>query len=110
MPEDTKTVVTERPAMVTEKQLNSVTVISMPPWKIVLVRCCRVYLQSLVGFLLATGTGLTSAVGLTMPVQDFGQLLLTCASLAVAPAAISLIQNLIELLAKLDATNPELRA
>jgi hypothetical protein len=45
-----------------------------------------------------------------MPVQDFGQLLLTCASLAVAPAAISLIQNLIELLAKLDATNPELRA
>lgn len=110
MPEDTKTVVTERPAMVTEKQLNSVTVISMPPWKIALVRCARVYLQSLVGFLLAAGTGLTAAVGLTMPVGDFGKLLVTCASLAIAPAAISLIQNVIELLAKLDATNPTLRA
>jgi hypothetical protein len=110
MADETKTVVTERAEMTTDKELNSVTVVSMPPWKIALVRCCRVYLQSLVGFLLATGTGATAAAGLTMPVTDFYHILVVSASMAVAPATISLIQNIIELLAKLDATNPTLRA
>lgn len=110
MPDETKTVVTERPEMTTDRQLNSVTVVSMPPWKIVLVRTTRVYLMTLVGLLTVTGTPFGSAVGLTLSAPDFFGWLLTCASVSVGPAVISLIQNAIELLAKLDATNPGLRA
>jgi len=110
MPDETKTVVTARADMVTDKQQADVTVVTMPGWQIALVRGCRVYLQSLVGFLLAAGSGATAAAGLTMPVHDFYHLLTLSASMAVYPAAISLIQNVIELLAKLDATNPTLRA
>lgn len=110
MADETKTVVTARTEMTTDKELASVTVVTMPGWQIALVRCCRVYLQSLVGFLLATGSGLTAAAGVTMPATDFYHVLVISASMAVAPATISLIQNVIELLAKLDATNPTLRA
>ena len=107
---DTATVVTARLGMLTDTQLRSVTIIPMSPWTIALVRGCRVYLQSLVGFLLATRSGLSAAAGLTMPAQDFAQQLLMCASLAVAPATVSLIQNVLELLAKMDSTNPTWRA
>ena len=110
MPEETKTLVTERPQMTTEKQLNSVTIVALAPWKIAGIRALRVYLQTLVGLLLATGTGAAAAVGVTMSAGDFGHDLLVCASISIAPAAISLLQNIIELLAKLDATNPGLRA
>jgi len=110
MADETKTVVTERPEMTTDKELNSVTVISMPPWKIAGVRALRVYIQTLVGLLIATGTGAAAAVGVTMSAGDFAHTLLVCGSIAVAPAAISLLQNIAELLAKLDATNPGLRA
>lgn len=110
MADETKTVVTARADVTTDKQQAAVVVVTMPGWQIALVRCCRVYLQSLVGFLVATGTGATAAAGLTMPMTDFYHVLATSASMAVAPAAISLIQNVIELLAKLDATNPTLRA
>lgn len=110
MPDETKTVVTARADMVTDTQQASVTVVAMPGWQIALVRCCRVYLQSLVGFLLAGVSGLADAAGVTIPAEDFAHKLVIAGSLAVAPAAISLIQNIIELLAKLDATNPTLRA
>jgi len=110
MADETKTVVTERAAMTTDKQLNSVTVVSMPPWKIVLVRATRVYLMTLVGLLTVTGTPLGASVGLSLAAPDFFSWLVTCASVSVAPAVISLIQNAAELLAKLDATNPTLRA
>jgi len=114
MAEDTKTVVTERAEMNTDKELASVTVVALPPWKIILIRACRVYLQSLVGFLAATSIGVAgsvgAAVGTPIPLMDFWHTLLFSLSLATAPAVISLIQNTLELLAKLDATNPTWRA
>ncbi len=88
---------------------SDVIVVTMPAWERVAVRTGRVYLQSLVGFLIAGGTGAAAAVGVNLPVGDFGKLMLASASLAVAPAVISLIQNTIELLGKLDTSNPQLR-
>jgi len=114
MSEETKTVITARADMNTDKQMATVVVVPMPAWKIALVRCVRVYIQSLLGFLTATGTGLTAAVGAALgtpiPAMDFFHMLVFCASLAIAPATVSLLQNILELLAKIDATNPTLRA
>lgn len=104
-----KTVVTERADVSTKKELNDVTVVSMPWWKIVGVRALRVYLQGLVGFLTANATGATTAVT-GIPVGDFGQQIVTAASLAVAPAVFSLLTNAIELLARLDQRAPQFRA
>lgn len=103
-----KTVIADRAADSAAK-VDRTILVALAPWKIAGIRALRVYLQSLVGFLLAGGSGAAGAVGITMPVGDFGALLVSCASLAVAPAAISLIQNVIELLAKIDQTNPTLR-
>jgi hypothetical protein len=110
MAEETKTLVTERSEMVTERQLNSVTVVSMPPWKIVLVRAIRVYLQTLVGLLGALSSGAAATVGVTLTAGGFYHLFVACASIAVAPAVMSILLNSAELLAKLDASNPALRA
>lgn len=87
-----------------------VEVVAMPMWKLALVRGIRTYLQSLVGFILAGGTGAAQAVGVNLPVGDFWKLLIACGSLAVAPAVISLLQNAVEILSKLDSTNPGVRA
>ncbi len=81
-----------------------ITVIS--PLRIVVVRALRVFLQTLVGLLTAGATGLAPNA---LPAGNFGHLLMTCASLAVAPAAICVIQNTIELLARLDESAPQLR-
>jgi hypothetical protein len=110
MSDETKTVVTERPEMATPKQLNSVTVISLSPLKIVLIRATRCYLQTFIGLLVASSSGVASALGVTLSAGDFIHHVLICASIAVAPAFISLCQNALELLTKLDATNPALRA
>lgn len=74
---------------------------------IIIVRGVRTFLQVLVGLLTAGATGLGSGV---LPVGDFTMLLKVSASLAIAPAVVSIIQNTIELLAKLDQTAPTLRA
>lgn len=113
--DDLKTVITKReesavPAAEANNALGGVTVIQMPAWQIALVRTARVYLQTLVGVLIAGGTGLAGAVGVQMPAGDFSRMLISAASLAVAPAAVTFIQNVIELLAKLDTLKPTLRA
>ncbi len=74
------------------------------------VRVLRTYLQSLLGFVLAVGSGAAGGVGIHIPVGDFTDLLVKAAGLAVAPAAVSMIQNAIEILTKLDMTNPQARA
>jgi len=74
------------------------------------IRALRTFLQSLVGFILAVGTGAAGAVGINVPAGDFVALVMSSASLAVAPAAISLIQNAIEILTKLDSSTPQMRA
>lgn len=87
---------------------SAVTVQTMPWYKMIAIRASRVYLQSLVGFLLAGSTGLAEAAG--VPLGQFGNLLGTAATMAVAPAVLSLLMNAIEFLTKLDMTNPGLRA
>ena len=74
------------------------------------VRVLRTYLQSLVGFVLAVSTGAAAGVGINIQVGDFGDVMLKSAGLAVAPAVMSLLQNAIEILSKLDQTNPQARA
>ena len=74
------------------------------------VRVLRTYLQSLVCFVLAVGSGAAAGAGIHVAVGDFGDLMLKSAGLAVAPAVMSLLQNSIEILSKLDQTNPQARA
>jgi hypothetical protein len=87
---------------------TEVTVTTMPWWQMVAVRAARVYLQALVGFLVVGGTGLGEAAGI--PLEQFGGNLKVAATLAVAPSVVSLLQNLLEFLTKLDITNPGIRA
>ena len=87
---------------------NDVTVTTRPWYQLVGIRVMRVYLQSLLGFLLATGSGLAEAAGI--PLNQFGNAFVVAATLAVAPTVVSLLQNTLEFLTKLDMTNPGLRA
>src|SRR4029079_14548158 len=105
--EPDKVVMTERAG---EKPPTHAEIIVLTWWQQALIRGSRVYLQSLVGFLLAAGTGAAAAVGVNLPVGDFGKLLLSAGRRAVAAAVISLIQNSIEMLTKLDSSSPQLRA
>ncbi len=76
------------------------------PFKLVLVRVVRTYLQSLLGLLTA---GLAGGAAGMIPFADFSDLLVKSASLAIAPTVVAAIQNVLEILAKLDETKPELR-
>lgn len=90
---------------------NDQLVVTQSWWAQVLIRVFRTYLQSLLGFItILSSDRLTEAVGLKIPAGDFGGLLVIAASLAVAPAAMAFIQNAIEILAKLDVSNPKVRA
>lgn len=108
MVDEIQTIVTKRDDMTTAKQRNAVEIVQMSWWQIVGVRALRVYLQGLVGFLTANTTGATEAVT-GIPVGDFGNQIIIAASLAVAPAVLSLLMNITELLARLDQTAPKLR-
>jgi hypothetical protein len=67
----------------------------------------RTYLQSLVGFLGATAMGVIPTDP-TDPQTAWHKIVLA-AGLALYPAFISLAQNALEILGKLDVSNPELR-
>jgi hypothetical protein len=110
MAEATSTIVTARADMATDHQLSKVAVVLMAPVKIVFVRALRVYLQTLIGLLGAFGLGAASEVGVTMTAGTFAHTLLACASLALAPAIMSVLQNTVELLAQVDARLPKVRA
>jgi hypothetical protein len=107
---DVKTLVTQRSDMLTDAQISAVQIVTVPWWKIILIRASRSYLQSLVGLLTVTGTPLGAAVGFTLEAPDFMTWLVKCASIALAPGVIALLMNALELLNKLDASHPELRA
>lgn len=109
MSDELKTVVTDRLGNTATMSARTVLV-ALSPVRIVLTRAARVYVQSLVGFLTAVMTGAAGAVGVQVPAGDFWALLVSCASLAVAPATLSLLMNIAELLAKWDEMRPELRA
>lgn len=107
---DVTTVVTARAETTTDAQLAKVTVITMPPWKIVLVRAARVYIQTLVATIGAFLTPLGSVLGVSLSATDFLHTMLTCAGIAVGPAIMSILMNCLELLKKWDESHPMMRA
>lgn len=108
---DVTTLVTQRADMTTEKQLNSVTIVAMPPWKIVLVRAFRVYLMALVGLLGTAGIGVTASVGISLGAAvTMLKVIGICMIISLGPAIVSAAWNTIELLKKWDATAPQMRA
>jgi len=111
MAEEVKTVVTERNGMTTEKQMNSVTVVGMPAWKIVAIRAARVYLMTFTGLAGTAGVGVTAAVGVTFSsAVTMLQALGVCAILSLGPALVSAAWNTLELSKQWDASHPEMRA
>lgn len=73
------------------------------PIRIILIRATRVYLQTLLGLVVA---GMAAPTAL--PAKDFLHLVLLCMSLSVASSVVSLLQNSVELFNKLDQKYPSL--
>lgn len=76
----------------------------------VLTRTARVYVQSLIGALpiAITGAGLPDDIKALMP-TDFVHQLELAAALAFAPAVVTFLQNVLEILVRLDERFPKLR-
>jgi hypothetical protein len=102
----------DKTVVVTPPALPNVLIRTMTPIAQVLVRALRTFLQSLVGFLIVVMAGRTiiDNVGVMIPATDFLAALKIAASLALAPTVISFIQNLVELLARVDESFPKARA
>lgn len=84
----------------------NVRVVAMHAVYIVLVRCARVYVQTVAGIMTAGGLGMDSGI---LP-NDLLALLLMAMQLAAAPVCYTALMNAGELLAKLDQTSPQWRA
>ena len=118
MPDDIKVLVTERPESPPQETIArtpsatsaDLNVVTMTWYGQVIVRVLRTYLQGLLGFILTLASPAGEAVGIKLPAMDFAGILVTSASLAIAPAAIAAIQNAIEILTQLDVTQKKLRA
>lgn len=114
------TVITARAGVPSSVTVDGIQTWPLPPWRIVLVRVLRVYLQSAVGFLgvLMSGalpaatsvvTGGSSAdVAAVLPQQFTGMLFLAL-QMALAPSVMTLSQNALELLTRLDESRPQWR-
>lgn len=78
----------------------------------VLVRAARTYLHSLLGFLtiLVFGSMVQDYTGIQIAPMALWSKLVVAAGLALAPTLFSVLQNVAELLARLDETFPKLRA
>lgn len=85
---------------------HAVVVYTMSTARILAVRILRVWLQSFLGLLTVDGLGL---VDLAPPGEAFAQMW-TVAGIALAPAAVALLQNLLEFLTKLDVKTPGIHA
>ena len=112
-----KILVTDRPENPEDKSIlrtpsgeANVEVVTMSIYSQVGVRVLRTFLQGWLGFILTLASPAGEAVGIKLPAMDFVGVLLTSASLAVAPAVIGAIQNAVELLTQLDTNSPKLRA
>jgi len=86
---------------------SDVRVVVISAVQAVAVRTLRTYLQSFLGFLGATVIGAIPTDPLDP--QTALQRIVLAAGLALFPAFVSLVQNLLEILARLDVTQPELR-
>ena len=102
--------------VVTPAGQPNVTVITMGIWRQVGVRGLRSFLQNFVGYLLGAGIGVGAAhaaesAGIIPPQAMTMFTLLTAAFFAsIMPTIVSMLQNALEILTKMDASNPELRA
>lgn len=92
------TVITDRP-----EAEGTIEIRTLPWWAMIAIRVARTYIQGLIGFLVAGLVGDPTA-------RDFSLVFLHAASLALAPAVMSLLMNAVEVLSKLDQTQPQLRA
>jgi hypothetical protein len=102
MSDAVKTVV--RPAVVAGDVLVAPQPMSVPA--LIVVRCTRVYLQTILGLLSAGGLGM-------VPGWTAGELVANvtqAATLSLAPVVFTFIQNSLELLARIDESAPRWRA
>lgn len=114
--ETVKTVVTARAGVpdctTTPRGHVDIVIKAMAPVKIVLVRVLRTFIQSMLGFLgfLTLGAPAGATVGIMLPPMGAWDIIVAAAGLSLFPTVVSLLQNVLELLAKVDVNNPELRA
>lgn len=80
---------------------------TVTPVVAILIRSLRVFLQVMLGLLSAKMVGLS---GDTLPAGDFLHLLGDCAGLSLGAAIVCALQNVAELLSKLDQKIPTLNA
>lgn len=97
-----------------------VRMIALPSWRIAVVRMLRVYGQSFLGFLTvlmsgmlapavaATSSASTAEVQAILP-HEFWGIVSLAAQMAVAPSFMTLVQNAVELLSRLDEKSPQWR-
>lgn len=91
----------------TPKGQSDVLVKVISPIAAISIRVAKTYVQSLIGFLAASGLGLAPSV---LPSGDFVHLMAKAAGLAVAPAVMSLLYNLSTLLTDLGDKFPVLKS
>lgn len=83
-----------------------VMVRTMAIWKMIGVRVLRVYIQTFLGLLGADGLGVIDLA----PVGESWAHITSVGLVSLAPAFVSLLQNALEFLTKLDVTSPSMRA
>ena len=83
---------------------GGVEIVVVNPISLLAVRVLRTYVQTLLGILTIAALPQT-----LIQFKDFTDLLIQASVVSLAPALISLLQNVLEVLAKLDQTKPELR-
>lgn len=115
-----KTVVVKREDGVSQSTMAStppdqpnVLIHALSPLRVVVVRSARVYMQSFIAFLTTGMSGISKmvlpdAVAQVMP-QDLWGLVILAAQIAVAPAFVTLVQNIGELLMRMDEKAPQWR-
>lgn len=86
--------------------VGPVEIVPMTKVKIIAVRATRVYLQTVVGVI---GAGQIGAMAAIMP-DEFAARAVLAMQIALAPAAMSALQNTLELLAEWDSKYPQTRA
>jgi len=91
----------------TPKGHSDVKIVVVSAARVVLTRVVRTYIQCLLGFLGASAVGLLPTDPLDPP--SAWMKIGTAAGLALYPAAISALQNILELLGRVDVNQPELR-
>lgn len=114
MPEDIKTIVTQRTSEGVESNYAvtgghdtpNYIVQALSPLRMIMTRVVRVYLQSVTGIVSA---GLAGGDGGLLP-DDFYALFVTACKMSVAIGGITALQNFVELFTKLDQKYPEIRA